>query len=90
MLGVAVLVHRHRGGPVGDEALPAGFHPGDVLDQPAEAQLAHGGGGRGLLVGEPLDGVAEQLAVLGQRVQQVGALVVQLRIAHAGTIAPRS
>ena len=47
---------------------------GHVLDQPAEAQLAGRRALRGLLVGQALHGVAQEVAVLGQRLQQVGAL----------------
>jgi len=45
-----------------------------MLDQAAQAQLAHGGALRGLLIGQPADGIAQKIPMLGQRFQQVGAL----------------
>ena len=61
-------------GAVGDEARPLGLGRGHVLDQSTETELARGRGGRGLLVAQPLDGAQEELTVLVERVEEVGAL----------------
>jgi hypothetical protein len=45
-----------------------------MLEQAAQAQLTHGGALGGLLVGKVADRVPQEVAVLGQRVQQIGAL----------------
>jgi hypothetical protein len=75
VLGVAVLGHRHRGRPVDDEIGPALLGEGDVLDQPAEGQLAHGGALPRLVVGEPMHRVDEEAPVGGEALQQVVTLV---------------
>jgi hypothetical protein len=53
-----------------------------VLDQAAEGELADGGTGARLLVGQPPDGDEEQAAVLLQGLEEVGALAGQLLVGH--------
>src|SRR5262249_59660863 len=49
---------------------PALFTLRDVLDQATHAERARGGGGPSLLVGQPIGGDAEQLALLGEVCEQ--------------------
>lgn len=50
-----------------------------MLDQAAETQLARGGPLPGLLVGEVAGGEAQEVPLLGERLQQVGALAADGR-----------
>ena len=67
-------VRAHRRRAVEDEAGPLAFGGRDVLDQAAQAQLAHRGALPGLVVGQAADGVAQEVAVLGEGGEQVGTL----------------
>ena len=51
-----------------------GFDVGDVLDEPADAQLAHGRARCRLLVGQPLGGLTQEIAVLVEGLDQLVAL----------------
>ena len=61
----------HGRRPVDDKAQPLLLDGRDVLDQSAEAQLAGGRGGGGLLVGEPLHSAAQGGAGGGEFGEQV-------------------
>lgn len=65
---------RHRRRAVQDGVHPAPLDRGDVLDQAAQAQLAHRGPQPGLLVGEVTGGEAQEMPVLGQRLKPFRAL----------------
>ena len=65
---------RLLGRAVDDEARPVLLDLGDVLDEAAQGQLADRRAGAGLLVRQAVDGDAEQVAVLLERVEEVGAL----------------
>ena len=69
-----------------DEVDPSLLGRGHVLDQPAETELAGRRGLGGLLVGQALHGVPEQVAVLGQRVQDVRALAGDRRLLGHGAL----
>jgi len=66
-----------------DESRPLPLGERDVLDQPAEAELADRRAARRLLVIQPAGGEPQEVPLLGQRGQQVGALARHaLRSAH--------
>src|SRR5581483_1421488 len=61
-----------------DEVGPVVLDAGDVFEEAAQAQRAGGGRQPGLLVGDAGHRLLEQPAVLGQRLQQIAALGVQV------------
>src|SRR5918992_1951410 len=74
----------HRLGAVQDEIHPPLLDLGDVLDQPTQGQLAHGGALPRLVVGKPLHGVAQELPVHRECLQDVRALAGQCGGGHGG------
>ena len=52
--------------PILDEADPGLLDQGGVLDQPAQAELAHAGAGHGLRVGQAVGGVADAVTLLAR------------------------
>src|SRR6185312_7682132 len=72
--GPLVLVRPHRRRALEDEIGPLPFGEGDVLDQAAQAQLAHRGALPGLVVGQVADRETQEVPGLGQGGQQVGTL----------------
>ena len=81
-LVVRVVAAGHRA--VLDEVGPAALGECDVLDQPAERQLADRGREARLLVGEAVDGVEEEVALLGERLEHGDALGVELGLGRGG------
>ena len=59
-----------------DELDPAVLGPREVLDDPNQGELADGRAPGRLLVAQSPDGLTQQRAVLGERLQQVGPLTV--------------
>ena len=74
---VEVLADRHRRRPLHHEARPLRLGGRDVLDEPAEGELADRGTLARLVVGEAPHGGAEEEALHGQGFQQVGALAAR-------------
>jgi hypothetical protein len=60
-------------------SIQTAFGVGDVLDEPADAERARRWHQPGLLVGEPVGGVAEALALLGDVGEEGLALVSERR-----------
>ncbi len=75
MLGVRVLgVAGEAGRALNHEARPARFDVSNVLDQPTDAQLAHGRARCRLLVAQPVCRLAQEIAVLVEGLDQLFAL----------------
>jgi hypothetical protein len=73
---VVVVTQRRRA--LHGEVRPALLGRRDVLDQPAQGQLAHGGALPGLLVGQVPGGEAQEVSGRGQPGQDVGALAIKV------------
>ncbi|GAB3838254.1 hypothetical protein GCM10029963_04140 [Micromonospora andamanensis] len=74
LVGTRVVRAAHRHRTIEDEVDPVAFGVRHVLDHATHAQLAHRAALGGLLVGQVPRGVAQEEAVLAQRLKQIGAL----------------
>jgi hypothetical protein len=70
----ARLIPAHRGRAIGDEPHPLLLGQRDVLDQPAQGQVAGRGLLCGLFVGQSAGGIPQEMTLPGQGLQQVGTL----------------